>query len=52
MKVTAMCLPENENREAFSEGFKGVIGCGNKKKALFGVNCPKQGVIQCEFGQM
>ena len=51
MKVTGMCLPENENRgHAFGVGFrrkKGVIGCGiqKKKMGLFGVNFPKYGVI-------
>ena len=45
MKVTGMCLPENEDRGAFGEGFcrrKGVIGCEiSKKWVFFGVNFPK-----------
>ena len=54
MKVTGMCLPENENG-SFGVGFrkKGVIGCGIFKNwAFLGVNFPKKGVIRCKFCQI
>ena len=46
MKVTGMCITENENRghsvQDFVEKKAGVIKCGIKKWAFLGVNFPKQ----------